>query len=86
MLLVLTLTPAAIYRSPGFDGVAAAAALRRQAPGNADRTEPDSPGFHATDTLDYVIVLAGELWLVVDHEEALLLPGETVVQIGARHA
>jgi mannose-6-phosphate isomerase-like protein (cupin superfamily) len=35
---------------------------------------------HATDTLDYVTILRGEVTLVVGGTELLLLPGDSVVQ------
>jgi uncharacterized cupin superfamily protein len=48
--------------------------------------EPDNPGFHTTQTTDYVILLAGEVWLVVDEGEVHLKPGDAVIQLGSRHA
>ena len=41
---------------------------------------------HRTETVDYGIVLAGEVWLVVDDGEARLRPGDVVVQRGTNHA
>ncbi|ATE64592.1 cupin domain-containing protein [Rhizorhabdus dicambivorans] len=42
---------------------------------------------HATPTLDYVAILSGELWLVMeDGGETRLTAGDTVVQNGTRHA
>ena len=41
---------------------------------------------HRTETVDYGIVLAGEVWLVVDEGETRLLPGDVVVQRGTNHA
>lgn len=42
---------------------------------------------HATDTLDYVLVLSGELWMQVEGaDEAIRLKeGDCVIQQGARH-
>jgi quercetin dioxygenase-like cupin family protein len=37
-------------------------------------------GAHATDTLDYVTILRGEVTLVVGGTEVLLRPGDSVVQ------
>ncbi|WP_414635919.1 cupin domain-containing protein [Amycolatopsis sp.] len=46
--------------------------------------EPD--GMHRTATVDYGIVLDGEIWLEVDGgEERLLTAGDTIVQLGGRH-
>lgn len=41
---------------------------------------------HRTATVDYGIVLDGEIWLEVDGgEERLLTAGDTIVQLGGRH-
>lgn len=37
-------------------------------------------GTHATDTLDYVTILSGEVTLVVGEAEVVLRPGDSVVQ------
>lgn len=86
VFLTLTLPPDTVYAAPDFNPLAAAAEHARHAPGIADRMEAEAPGFHATDTLDYVIVLSGEIWLVLDEMETRLQAGDSVVQIGARHA
>jgi mannose-6-phosphate isomerase-like protein (cupin superfamily) len=44
------------------------------------------PHMHATRTLDYAIVLSGEIWLVTDNAETRLRAGDVVVQQGTRHA
>lgn len=41
---------------------------------------------HRTDTVDYGIVLAGEVHLVLEQEETLLRTGDVVVQRGTSHA
>ena len=41
---------------------------------------------HRTETVDYGIVLSGEVWLVVDDGETRLRPGDVVVQRGTNHA
>lgn len=41
---------------------------------------------HVTDTVDYAIMLEGEVHLVLDTEETLLVAGDTVVQRGTMHA
>jgi len=45
--------------------------------------EPD--GFHTTHTVDYVMVLEGEVSLELDTGEVLLQPGDCVVQRGTIH-
>jgi quercetin dioxygenase-like cupin family protein len=56
-------------------------------PGLAEAFEPDAPGMHQTVTVDYAIVVSGELWLELDDGAETHLPtGSCVVQNGARHA
>lgn len=44
------------------------------------------PLMHQTDTLDYIVILSGEIWLIVDEGETLLQAGDIVVQRGTNHA
>ncbi|MBX2885463.1 MAG: cupin domain-containing protein [Granulosicoccus sp.] len=46
------------------------------------------PFMHRTDSLDYAIVLSGEIWTMLDEEEddLLLKAGDAVVQRGNNHA
>jgi mannose-6-phosphate isomerase-like protein (cupin superfamily) len=46
----------------------------------------ESDGFHTTQTVDYVMVLDGEVSLELDTGEVLLKPGDCIVQRGTRHA
>ena len=49
--------------------------------------EMDSPGMHTTDTVDYGIVLEGEVWLELDDgKEVHLRQHDVIVQNGTRHA
>jgi len=48
--------------------------------------DPSAPGLHATDTLDFVVVLDGEIVLGLgDGTETVVRAGDVVVQRGARH-
>jgi mannose-6-phosphate isomerase-like protein (cupin superfamily) len=48
--------------------------------------EPKAAGMHTTDTIDFGVVLSGEIVLEVDDgTETTLHPGDTVVQNGTRH-
>lgn len=44
------------------------------------------PGMHRTATVDYAIVLSGEIWAVMDEGETLMKPGDVLVQRGTSHA
>jgi hypothetical protein len=69
------------------DMAAAARELEAKLPGLAGTMEPDAPGMHTTDTIDFEVVLEGEVWLELDGgKEVHLRPGDTVVQNGTRHA
>jgi mannose-6-phosphate isomerase-like protein (cupin superfamily) len=46
----------------------------------------EADGFHTTQTVDYVMVLDGEVALELDTGEVTLGPGDCVVQRGTRHA
>jgi mannose-6-phosphate isomerase-like protein (cupin superfamily) len=50
--------------------------------------EEDSPHplMHRTKTVDYGIVISGEVYLVLDKEETLLKAGDVVIQRGTNHA
>ncbi len=44
------------------------------------------PGMHRTETLDFIIVIEGQVKLILDEEERLLGPGDVVVQRATNHA
>lgn len=84
------------------DAVPAAIAATEPEPTERDLTVPPAPGgtkirinefppgvvspTHRTETVDYGIVLEGEVVLVLDHEEATVLKaGDVVVQRGTDH-
>jgi mannose-6-phosphate isomerase-like protein (cupin superfamily) len=67
-----TLAPETFFH--GMGAKAADAATRRH------------PGMHKTDTVDYCVVLSGEIWAVLDEGEVLLRAGDCLVQRGTNHA
>jgi hypothetical protein len=44
------------------------------------------PGMHRTDTVDYAVVLEGEIWSVMDEGETLMRAGDVLIQRGTNHA
>ncbi|HCM34285.1 cupin domain-containing protein [Chryseobacterium sp.] len=44
------------------------------------------PMMHQTPTLDYIIILSGELHLIMEEGETILKPGDIVIQRGTTHA
>ena len=85
--LWFTLPPAGAAASESLDPEAVAAEMEEKLPGLVSYMEPDAPGMHTTDTIDFEVVLKGEVWLELDDgAEVHLKPGDTVVQNGTRHA
>ena len=40
------------------------------------------PGFHKTESIDFAVVLEGEVWALMDVGEALMRSGDTLIQRG----
>ena len=63
------------------------AEMQAKLPGALEHMEPDHPGMHTTDSIDFDVVLSGELWLELDDgAEVHLKAGDCVIMNGARHA
>lgn len=84
--LIVTFPPDSVYADAGFDPAAAATEQLALIPGLAELFEPDNPGVHTTPTVDYAVVLSGEIILDLGSEGATLRQGDVVVQNGTRHA
>mgnify|MGYP003983902143 CR=1 FL=1 len=55
----------------------------------AAHERPDTtrhPGMHKTETIDYIILLSGQVTLLLDEEERDMKPHDVVVQRGTNHA
>jgi hypothetical protein len=50
----------------------------------ADKTK--HPGMHITDTVDYAIILSGEMYAVLEEKETLMKAGDILIQRGTNHA
>jgi len=83
--LIVTFPPDSVFAAPHFNPAAAAAENLAVSPGLAECFEPD--GMHATPTMDFGIVLDGEIWLELDEGRSTHLQRhDVVVQHGTRHA
>jgi Cupin domain len=51
-----------------------------------DKRDGKHPGMHRTETIDYAIVLEGEIWAVMDEGETLMRAGDVLIQRGTNHA
>jgi mannose-6-phosphate isomerase-like protein (cupin superfamily) len=68
----------------GFDR---RAAFESMGAGHAMDPSPGRhPGMHRTATVDYAIVLSGEIWALMDEGETRLRAGDVLVQRGTNHA
>ncbi len=84
-LMIIVFPPDSVFAA--VDPQAAIAEQAVHIPGLIEAFEADAPGMHTTDTIDYDIVLDGEIWLELDDNvETHLKQGDVVVQCGTRHA
>ena len=83
---LFTVAPATASAPADLDLQAALGEMEHKLPGLLAHLEPDNPGMHTTDTIDFEVVLSGEVILELDDGvEKVLGPGDTVVQNGTRH-
>lgn len=86
-LAIVTMPPENAVADHPPDPAALSQEFEEQLPGFLQAYEPDNPGMHKTDTIDYGIVLEGEVWLEVDDgQQVLLKPHDIAIQNGTRHA
>lgn len=85
--MIIVFPPDSVMTSADFDPMAAGHEFMQKMPGLAERFEPTSPGMHKTETIDYGIVLDGEIYLELDDGQMRKLQThDIVVQNGTRHA
>ncbi len=85
--MLVTFPPASQPLPADFDPAAAGAEMCARLPGLGELFEADNLGFHRTDTIDYGVLLEGELSLELDEGRSTQLRrGDVVVQVGTRHA
>lgn len=84
---LMTVAPESVAVPKDLDLQLVLAELEEKLPGLAAYMEPDNPGMHTTNTIDFGYVLSGEVWLELDDgKEVHLRAGDTFVQNGTRHA
>ena len=83
--MIVNFPPDSIMADPAFDGAAFGEEVGRRVPGLAQTFEAQDPAMHTTDTVDYGVVLEGEIWLDLGGEEVHLRKHDVVIQNGARH-
>jgi hypothetical protein len=83
---LITIPPATVPAPADLDIQAGLAEMEEKLPGLLAYVEPENPGMHTTDTIDFEVVLSDEVILELDDGvEKVLRPGDTVVQNGTRH-
>jgi hypothetical protein len=84
---LFTIPPRRTFSIPADPELRAGLAeMEEKLPGMLAVIDVDNPGMHATDTIDFGVVLSGEVILELDDGvEKVLRPGDTVVQNGTRH-
>ena len=83
-LILLTLPPDSSMASPDFDGATYGAEQATHSPGLAETFEAD--GMHTTPTIDYILVVKGEVYLRLDDgAETRLQAGDVLVQNATHH-
>jgi hypothetical protein len=85
--VIVQYAPDSVAQDSRFDPEKASAEFVTFAPDIAAASDPDEPGMHRTESVDYGVVLEGEIWLELDDGvQTRLSRGDTVVQIAGRHA
>lgn len=82
-----TIPPDATARVDTINTAPALEEIQQKLPGMMDVLERDHPGMHTTDTVDFDVVVFGEVILELDDKaEVHLKAGDCVIQNGTRHA
>lgn len=68
------------------NGAEAFAALGDSGSSAIDSSSDRHEMMHATKTLDYIMILKGEIWCVLDETETCLKAGDVLIQRGTSHA
>jgi len=85
--VVVTLGPGDAHLPADLDLAAAQVEMEEKLPGLAALMEPDHPGTHTTDSVDFDVIISGEVWLQLDRgARTLLRTGDCVVLNGTRHS
>ncbi|MFZ5957798.1 cupin domain-containing protein [Pseudomonas knackmussii] len=85
-LLLVSFPPDAVMAAPK-DPQRAHSEMAEALPGLFECFEVENPGMHRTPTIDYGVLLEGELWLELDDgQEKLVRAGDVIIQNATRHA
>lgn len=79
---IVEFPPDAVWK----DGAQGAEAFADLQASHAADSDHDDPGMHKTSTVDYALVLEGEIWAVMDTDERVMRAGDVLIQRGTNHA
>lgn len=68
------------------DGADGAEAFASIGAGHAADAGSDDPMMHKTSTVDYLVVLRGEIWALLEEGEVCLRQGDVMIQRGTNHS
>lgn len=86
-LNIVSIPPDSTMSKPEFDGVAFGQELYEKMPEFSSTFEVNEPGMHKTDSIDYAVLLEGELVLELgDGQKIQINKHDVVVQHGNKHA
>ena len=84
--MMFTVAPHTSSKRAAVDRHALLSEMESKLPGLASHMEPNHPGMHTTDTIDFEYIISGEVSLDLDDGATVhLRAGDTVVQNGTRH-
>jgi mannose-6-phosphate isomerase-like protein (cupin superfamily) len=84
--MTFTVAPHSMARRVAADRQALFDEMQSKLPGLATHMEPNHPGMHTTDTIDFEYIISGDVTLELDEGASVhLRAGDTVVQNGTRH-
>jgi mannose-6-phosphate isomerase-like protein (cupin superfamily) len=76
----------AIRNMPPEQSRAVFAAMGNESASTAGKKVGRHPFMHRTETVDYAVVLQGEITMLLDDQDVLLRAGDVVIQRGTNHA
>jgi Cupin domain len=83
---LIVIPPDATPKATGLDMTRATTEAREKLPGLLEAMDPNTPGMHRTDSIDFIYVVSGQCLMRLDDGVTVsLAAGDTVVQNGIRH-
>ncbi|MBL4895070.1 MAG: cupin domain-containing protein [Emcibacter sp.] len=68
------------------DSADGSAAFASMGASDAHQSDSSDPMMHKTNTIDYIVIIKGEIYAILDDSETLLRQGDTFIQRGTVHS